>query len=177
MHKVTLPAPSKKWIKDAKVDFFREGMFKGAMGIELEFTGEKNTSSELTTQVIMSLLKEPLPKRKIIRISGPFNGLEMDYQLDTMIRALKDYGFLIQAIIDGKNSFPWLDSLNWLIIRTKEPFVAWKSHEVWYCPDGEDEIMDLQLPQESILYLQPNRRTIEQVEQFMLKSRWSWALL
>lgn len=180
MHPISIPSLAKKWIKSAKVDFLKEGVFKGAMAIELEFSGEKNTSSELTTQVIMAILKENLPKRKILRISGPFNGLDMDYQLDTMLRALSDYGFQLQGILDGKTTYPWINILNWLIIRTKDSFVPWKSHEVWYCPEGEDLIVDPQLPTidtQTIMYLAPGRRTVTQVEEFLCSSRWNWSLL
>lgn len=170
--------PKNTWISDAQLEFAREGFFNGTLMVHLSFSGGSCPGDEFVAEVLTKLSKVPLPKlRKIVRFKGLFD--PKDDSILLLIYSLKSYGFTVQAVIPTGFSASWIEKLDWLILRTeKSTPVLFNTNEVWYCPPGDQGLVEPQMPPKSkaLLYLTKGR-TLNETIKFMAEANNVWTLL
>lgn len=165
------------WMRHAKVDFIKEGLMRGALHVEMEMGGDASKGSfEEVADIVQQLLKASLPKKKLVRFTGVL--VEGDPNFTLLVKSLYDYGFELQAVINDRLVYSWLQWINWLIVRTDSNVVMTQCDELWF--------MSAELPEDVTFPVRANRATfcyvtgklgIDDVDAFMCRSRHQWGLL
>lgn len=171
-----------QWIRSAKVDFIKEGFFKGVLAAHIEVTGESIASLPSVADTLNTLLKTTLPPSRIVRLSGPLTDGDPNFNL--FINALCDYKFFIQVESEGNILFSWLKFTHWNIIKTKQPTVLMHADEIWYSPEvvESEKIKDVTFPvptdgvRRTYLYL-AQKYPVDKADAFFCESKNTWALL
>jgi hypothetical protein len=164
------------WISEITADFFREGYWGCAYGLEINFTGNALPTTDIIAQIIEPLTKLTLPKRKIVRLRGFFH--PTDPMMAVLIRSFKSWGFMVQAVIDpNAQTYSWQDIIDWLILRIDKPFSPYVANELWYVPAPSEVIAEPVIPpKETLLYLAKGYSTAATVR-FITGSDRNWNLL
>lgn len=172
-----LDVPKSGWIRSVRVDFMREGLLRGSLGVEIEMSGDASRGSfEDVAAVVESLLGLELPKRRLIRFVGTLTDHDPNFML--LVKSLYDYGFELQCVIGDAVIYSWLQWISWVIVRTKNHVLMTACDELWFVPD--------ELPEDVTLPLRSNRPTfcfvsgklqLDDVDKFMCRSRHQWGLL
>ena len=169
--KTTSPA-----IESARLDLFKEGIFRNTAGVTLEMTSTDLTFEEVG-KLVGELQSMPLPKSRIVRFCGALSDGASNFVL--LVKALYDYGFTIQCEVGNGFLASWMQWCSWIIIRTKDNVILTASNEVWYTPSDPDDLKDIILPsvpKPAFLFL-GGRLEINKVLEFMCRTKQSWALL
>lgn len=170
--------PKNLWLSSAEVDFFKEGLYSGAYGLTLNFTGNGVGSIELMTEILEPLTQVQLPRRKIVRFRGLFD--KTDTGLALAVRAFHDWGFQVQVVVDtAQTDLPWLATVDWMILKTTKPFVAVFSNELWYQPAATDDLPvepKLPDPAKTLCYLYRGY-SMTMTTKFIVSAKNNWALL
>jgi len=162
-----------KALASAKLDFVREGFFRGVLGVQIEMSGVA-LSFEDVQALMLELTTMSLPARKIVRFSGAFNEGDMNFLI--LANSLFDHGFELQCVISNAKTYAWLKWFSWIIITSTEKLILLSSNEVWYTPV---ELVDVILPSVGkmpFLFLS-GRHAVDDVVAFMCASRLTWATL
>jgi len=172
-----IDVPKSGWIRSAKVDFIKEGLMKGALGVELEMSGDAARGSfEDVAQVVERLMPLTLPKRRIVRFVGQL--IDMDANFMLLVKSLYDYGFELQCVIKDGMVYAWLQWMAWVIVRTDRHVLLTSCDELWL----QTEL----LPDDVTIPLRANRPTfcfvggklaVDDVDAFMCRSVHQWGLL
>jgi len=165
------------WISNIELSYCREGFWKGAMMLIISLTGNA-LDFEFATEVFERLLKLPMPRRKIVRITGFFN--PNDANLDTIIRAFKTYGFIVQVVTNGTRTYPWMDAVDWHIVSTSAPLILIDCSEIWYSPPAVEPIPEPIIPPNPnkplFLYIAKGN-SVSATNDFVIESKNNWNLL
>lgn len=165
------------WVRHAKVDFIKEGVMKGALHVEIDMGGDSSKGSfDDVADLVQQLLKCRLPQKRIVRFVGQL--VEGDPNFTLLVKSLYDYGFELQAIVDDRLVYSWMQWINWLIVRTSNHVVMTQCDELW--------LTATELPEDVTFPVRANRVTfcyvtgklaIDDVDAFMCRSRHQWGLL
>lgn len=172
--------PENTWIKELRMDFLKQGLYPGAYGALITFSGGACPSFDFAAKIVQKLLSERFPKRRIVRLTGFMDPSDGDLLL--LVKSLADaYGFEVQMISSGEIVYPWAQWVAWNIIRTSRPEVILNSNEIWYEPEVPDDkapIPELSYPKSSqaILYLKKGL-SMKQTLDFICGSKYNWNLL
>lgn len=168
-----------KWIRGAKVDFFKEGLYRGTLGIEIEMSGDAALGSFDDVVRAVKVLKETrMPTVKVVRFTGSL--VEHDPNFNLLVKSLYDYGFELQCVIGDNMVYSWLQWMGWIVIRTPRPVAMMMCDELWYVPEELDKTKDVSYP------VKPGRPTfcflggrvsMDDADEFVCSSRSKWALL
>jgi hypothetical protein len=173
--KVTIP--NNTWVSSVDLTYCREGFWNGAMMLMVSLTGTA-LDFEFITELFEKLLKLSFPKRKIVRFSGMMN--PNDANLDTIIRAFRTYGFMVQVVTNGTRSYTWSDAVDWHIIQTEKPIVLLDCQELWYSPAPIDPIPEPQIalsPGKNIFLYLAKGHSVSSTNDFIVQSKNNWNLL
>ena len=170
--------PKNLWISSGDLDFFREGLHSGVLGLTLQFTGNPVGSIELMTEILEPLTTVSLPKRKIVRFRGLFD--KNDTGLPLAVQAFRSWGFQVHAVVDlNQVDLPWLKDLDWIILKTTKPFVPVATNELWYQPpQGEDVPPEPKVPtpERTLLYFSKGH-SMAITTKFITTAKHNWTLL
>jgi len=170
-----LDIPKNTWISDISLDFFRDGFWASALGLNVTFAGNICPGIDFISEVIEPLGKLTLPKRKIVRFKGFY--YPTDPLMTVAVKAFKSWGFMTQAIIRPENSAEWIEKLDWTILRVEKPFVPFATNELWYCPPAQDTLPEPRLPpKDMLLYVNKGYSTAATLK-FITESDRNWNLL
>jgi hypothetical protein len=163
-------------LSGARLDFFKEGIFRNTAGVTLEMAGKPLTFDEVG-RIIGELQSMSLPKSRIVRFCGALSDGDPNFIL--LVKALYDYNYTIQCETQNGRIYSWFQWCSWIIIRTSDHVVLTTANEVWYTPSDLDVIEDLVLPpapKPAFLFL-GGRLEMTKALEFMCRTRQSWALL
>jgi hypothetical protein len=164
------------WINEVQVDFFREGFWAGLYAVSISFSGGSLPSEALLAELLQKLLKLDLPKQlRVVRFTGLFDPRDPDITL--FIHSLHKYGFTVQAVIPERFSAPWLEKIDWKIVRTEGEILYQDGSEFWYCPKESTNLKEPTLPkQHGLLYIIKGRSMVETIK-FICDAKETWRLL
>lgn len=173
-----LDLPKNTWLNEVVLDYYKEGYWKGVYGLQMSFSGGACPGDEFLAEIIEIVAKTKLPKRKIVRISGLLN--PGDRFLGILVKMLKDYGFIVQVILQTVPPLEWLQYIDWIIFRTGSKLIPIQFDELHYCPPETEEIGEPTLPSVSnkpfFLYLNKGY-SMAATNKFICSSSRNWALL
>jgi hypothetical protein len=179
--------PKNLFIKEAEVGFFKGGLYDGAYGLTLTFSGQDFDSTDILAEVIYPITKLQFPQRKLVRLQGLFP--VKSPLMKVFLQTLKSWGFTIHLIVDHNQlelaSVPLVD---WLILRTTKPFIPIVSSELWYLPllqerEGDDAAQEglvdpiIPQPEKTLLYLEKSGYSMGALTKFVVSSKYNWLLL
>jgi hypothetical protein len=166
------------WIRNAKVDFLKEGLQKGVLAVEIEMSGNADAGSfDDVAKLVQLLLTTELPKRRIVRFVGKL--VDHDANFSLLVKSLFDYGFELQCVVPDAMVFSWLQWMTWVIIKTEQTVVMTASDEVWFHADEtlpDDVTIPLRAQRPTFGFI-TGRVGVDEVDAFMCRSRHQWALL
>jgi len=164
------------WINDVQLDFIREGFWTGQYAATISFAGGACPNDDILAEILDKLLKSDMPQAmKIVRFKGLFDPKDNDIML--FIKALHDYGFMVQIVIPSGFSAHWLDKIDWTIIRNDRDLVLGNANEIWHCPMDSVALKEPTLPEKhGLLYLTKGRSVVETVK-FITASKNIWRIL
>jgi hypothetical protein len=168
--KTTSPA----W-REARLDFFHEGIFKGTVGVTVEMTGAPVTYDNVTALMI-ELQSLRLPRSRIVRFVGTLSDGDVNFVL--LVRSLFDYEYKVQCVVPNGKVFSWQQWVSWIIIATSDRVVLTMCNEVWYSP-AADALSDVvHAPQATAPFLfLCGRHSSDVVLKFMCETQQAWALI
>jgi len=166
------------WLSSARIDFVRGGLYSGSLALALVFSGRPMAHSD-ATDALSSILSAPLPPSlRLLRLSGFMPTLYPEFL--AFVKALTLYGLHVQVVIESEQAGPWLDTVQWITLRTKEPVLLFQPNEVWYEPADGSSIKDIVMPQLpnkiTFMYFRNGLSTTE-TEAFFRASKYHWQLL
>lgn len=163
------------WISDVTLDFIREGYFNGVMGLQITFSGGSCPGDEFIAEVLERLTRVTFPKRRIVRLRGMFDPSDKSMML--LINSFQSYGFAVQAIVPDGFVAPWLEKVNWLIVRIERPIALMAAHEIWYYPTAAETIPEPKLPPKDMLLYLAKGYSVATTHRFVVESSRNWNLL
>lgn len=170
--------PKNVWLTGAELDFFREGLHSGTLGLTLSFSGADAGNLELVSEVLEPLTKLQLPKRKIVRFRGLF--APQDPATLALVKSFKSWGFQVHAVIGPDQiALPWLNAVDWLILETGKPFVPVATNELWYKPPQTEDLPPeprVPTPDRTLLYFAKGHSSAMTVK-FITTAKLNWSLL
>ena len=163
-------------IASAKLDFFREGIFKGTLGVQLEMSGAPLTYEDVCA--LMSELQQlALPQKRVVRFAGKLEDGDINFVL--LVKSLYDYKYDVQCVVPNGRTFSWLQWMSWIIITTDQRIVLTSANEIWFTPPTGPALVDIVFPPSAhppFLFL-AGRVEVDVAMEFMCASKQSWALL
>jgi len=177
----TLDLAKCPWFKSAKIDFIREGLFRGALACNVVLNDVPGDPDSLAL-LLKALLHARLPpRRKIVHVSGPMSG--DDPLLPIACNALFEYGFRVHLAVNG-NVIPrqMSESVSWTTasVRDATPFLS-SVDEIIYSParvaDGQIEDLVFPLPpaRQTFLFLNAAAGfSFDEIDTFVCKSTHDW---
>ena len=171
--------PKNLWISSAEVGTLHGGVFNGAYGMTLTFSGAPIGDMESMSEILEPLLKVSLPKRKIVRIQGQFPA---DNSITLLIRAFQSWGFLVHGLIrPAQAAAYWIPLLDWTILQISKLWVPTVSNELWYNPalaEDATEIPEPKVPnpERTVLFLEKGH-SAALTTKFILGAKFNWNLL
>lgn len=155
---------------------FPDNASLGIVGFSITTSGAELPASELA-DVIYAIRKNTYPSTKNITIQGKFNSGNLP-GLYTMCQTLKDHGYTLRAISDGREYFPWFDKVDYLatFVENKIEWVKFASHQIIY-PLAPEELKEPTLPPVNnltMLYLDTREVDREQVVAFLSGAKHQW---
>ena len=164
------------WVGEITADFFREGFWSGLYAVSVSFLGGALPSETILAEILQRLIKLDLPKQtRVVRFTGLFDPKDPDIAL--FVHSLHKYGFSVQAVIPDRFSAPWLEKLDWKIVRLENEILLQDGNEIWYYPKSDAEMKEVTLPsQHGLLYLTKGRPMNETIH-FINSAKETWRLL
>ena len=150
-----------------------EAVKRGVMMVELDFALEIPGEDAYALAVIRLLDKLTMPRQRIVRLVGSL--ARDDAMFTLLVNMLHDHGYNVEAVVSGKYTAMWFKWLKWLVVATGEDVIPFKANELWYAPG---ELRDPIFPagaQDMLLTLQ-GRFGVEELEDFLAKSAYAWAV-
>ena len=155
------------------------GRTEGVMAFTIQFGGDAAQGDELL-DVVDAIYRHRRAFGKAIRLQGAFTE---DNTLDvlTLIRSLKNAGYLVAALVDGERFHSWFSYLHYIIVETKvNRWIGFEANELWYHMD-EDGIEELTIPEVSKqpeLYVVPGPEvTPNGIFRFIKDSKRVWNVM
>lgn len=173
---IEVKIPKFAWLSSAKVEFLKGGYFDGALALSLTFSGKEVSPSDaaLALSVFLSLR---LPVTRLVRFSGDFP--ERDENFLIFMKSFQKYGFKVIVVTANDQLATWMDTVDWLTIKTVTPLLMAQPNEVWYSP-VEDIFPDLTMPTMSgklTFFYFDRTKGITETEEFFCNSRYHWQLI
>jgi hypothetical protein len=122
------------------------------------------------------LLVLKLPSKKIVRFTGKFADNDPNFIL--LVKALFDYNFMIQAVINDHLVYSWLEWIHWIIIRTDQTVIFNQCDELWFTATTlPDEVTYPPRQGRATFCYVAGHLNVDDVDAFMCRSKHQWALL
>jgi len=170
--------PKYSWLTSAKIEFLRGGMYDGALGLALTFSGRNIPAPEAADCLSRLLALSPdLPRDRLARISGSLPTTDPNFHI--FVQAMTKYKFHVMALVTPDCIGSWLDSVPWVTLRTTTPMLMFQPNEVWYSPEG-DEWQDLTMPMvpNKITFMYFDRtKNVDATQKFFCESQFHWQLM
>ena len=125
------------------------------------------------------------PSNKMIKESVLFRG-EIDpvfsNEIFTIAKTLKDYGYGLYAVTDGKLFYSWFGLLDWLIVRvTLKPWAGFKCHQIIFDgfknSDPEPIVYSDKTGKHPVCYLNPDKSaTTAGILSFLKQASFGWGV-
>jgi hypothetical protein len=164
------------WINEITVDFFREGFWSGLYAVNVSFSGGAFPGEDLLAEILQKLIQVELPKgTRVVRFTGLFDPRDMDISL--FIHSLHKYKFAVQAVIPERFSAPWVEKLDWKIVRMNGPILYQDAQEIWYCPAETSDLREPTMPSEHGLLFISKGRSVSETIKFITSAKETWRLL
>ena len=170
---MTKLATVSKAIANGRIDFLREGFYRGVLAVQVEMSGAPLAFADVE-QLMLELTTLTLPQRKIVRFSGAFVDDDINFMI--FANSLSDHGFEVQAVVANGKSYAWLKWCSWLIVTTSSKLVLMTSNEVWYTPSVLEDLVLPTVGKMPFLFI-GGRHGVDDIVAFMCASRLTWATL
>lgn len=107
------------WVNKLKFGTITSGASAGLLALHVEFTGMQPTEEDVVN-LAHEIMHYKMGPFKNVKFSGKYYSKHSEYMF-TLTQTLKNHGYLIQAVIDGKIYHPWLSHVKWLIVELENP--------------------------------------------------------
>ena len=109
-----------KFLSEFKYGTITEGKNQGVLAIHLSFNPSRiPEDDDEIISILYKIMNYKTGTCKNISISGEYP--KDPSCLVTLTQSLKSHNYRIQAIINGKSFYPWLNYVDWVIAELEEP--------------------------------------------------------
>lgn len=157
------------------------GPTTGVFAFQVDLGGGAAKAGEVA-DAVMKIRTFPQGKQKVIRLMGTFNQ-ENTLDVYTLVKALRDSAYHVQAISDGQTHFPWFSLLTWLIVEVgDELWTGFACNEFRYRFSKDSSGIEPFIPPEvansqTFLQIVPQEGVAgEQIFKFIREAKHPWSV-